>query len=79
MCVQRSTDIFPIARRCLNLDWQKANSSICDENISLQILPYYGKEILKLLPFDRRMAYQLAVKKRVSSPLSKVKKLEGSG
>jgi hypothetical protein len=79
MCVQRSTDIFSIARRCPNLDWQKANSSICDENISRQILPYYGKAILRLLPFDRRMEYQLAVKKRVSSPLSKVNKLEGSG
>jgi hypothetical protein len=79
MCVQRSTAIFSIARRCPNLDWQKANSSNCHENISRQILPYYGKAILRLLPFDRRMEYQLAVKKRVRSLLSKVNKLEGSG
>jgi len=79
MCIQRSTDIFSIARRCPNLDWQKANSSFCVENVSRQILPYYGKAILRLLPLDRRVAYQLAAKKRVSSPVSKVNKLERSG
>jgi hypothetical protein len=71
MCVQSSTHRFSIAQRCPNLDWQKANSSICDENVSVRILPYYGKGILRLISDERRIEYQLAVRNALVVPSPK--------